>query len=92
MEMYEAPKVEVIEVEVEKGFAVSGGTEGKGEKLEAWDWWYYAEKLRQEKYDLNEDAIKPYFSQEDVKGTESDRQRYAVRSCRSDKACDRKGK
>lgn len=40
--------------------------EGKGEKLEAWDWWYYAEKLRQEKYDLNEDAIKPYFSQEDV--------------------------
>ena len=27
MEMYEAPKVEVIEVEVEKGFAVSGGTE-----------------------------------------------------------------
>ena len=40
--------------------------EGKGEKLEAWDWWYYAEKLRQEKYDLNEDAIKPYCSQEDV--------------------------
>ena len=40
--------------------------EGKGEKLEAWDWWYYAEKLRQEKYDLNEDVIKPYFSQEDV--------------------------
>ena len=25
--------------------------EGKGEKLAAWDWWYYAEKLRQEKYD-----------------------------------------
>lgn len=40
--------------------------EGKGEKLEAWDWWYYAEKLRQEKYDLNEEEIKPYFSQNDV--------------------------
>jgi len=40
--------------------------EGKCEKLEAWDWWYYAEKLRQEKYSLNEDEIKPYFSQEDV--------------------------
>ncbi len=40
--------------------------EGKGEKLEAWDWWYYAEKLRQAKYSLNEDEIKPYFSQEDV--------------------------
>ena len=41
--------------------------EGKGEKLEAWDWWYYAEKLRQEKYDMNEDEIKPYFSQDDVR-------------------------
>ncbi len=40
--------------------------EGRGEKLEAWDWWYYAEKLRKEKYDLNEDEVKPYFSQEDV--------------------------
>lgn len=40
--------------------------EGKGEKLEAWDWWYYAEQLRQQKYNLNEDEIKPYFSQEDV--------------------------
>ena len=26
-EMYESPNVEIIEVEVEKGFAVSGGTE-----------------------------------------------------------------
>ena len=41
--------------------------EGKGEKLAAWDWWYYAEKLRQEKYDLNEDEIKPYFSMEHVR-------------------------
>lgn len=41
--------------------------EGKGEKLAAWDWWYYAEKLRGQKYDLNEDEIKPYFSLEDVR-------------------------
>ena len=27
---YEAPRVEVIEVEVEKGFAASGNTEGFG--------------------------------------------------------------
>lgn len=40
--------------------------EGRGEKLEGWDWWYYAEKLRQEKYNLNEDEIKPYFSIENV--------------------------
>ena len=41
--------------------------EGKGEKFEAWDWWYYAEKIRQAKYNLNEDEIKPYFSLEDVR-------------------------
>lgn len=40
--------------------------EGKGEKLVVWDWWYYVEKLCQEKYDLNEDEIKFYFSLEDV--------------------------
>lgn len=41
--------------------------EGKGEKLEGWDWWFYAERLRQEKYNLNEEEIKPYFSLEDVR-------------------------
>ncbi len=41
--------------------------EGKGEKLEAWDWWYYADKLRQEKYNLNEDELKPYFKLENVR-------------------------
>jgi len=41
--------------------------EGKGEKLEGWDWWFYAEKLRQEKYNLNEEEIKPYFSLKDVR-------------------------
>lgn len=41
--------------------------EGKGEKLEAWDWWYYTEKLRKEKYDLEEDEIKPYFKLENVR-------------------------
>lgn len=40
---------------------------GKGEKLEAWDWWYYTEKLRKEKYNLEEDEIKPYFKLENVR-------------------------
>ncbi len=40
--------------------------EGKGEKLEAWDWWYYGDKLRQEKYNLSENEIKPYFSFDNV--------------------------
>lgn len=32
-----------------------------------WDWSYYAEKVRQEKYALNEDIIKPYFMMENVR-------------------------
>ena len=38
-----------------------------GEKLMPWDWWYYAEKLRQEKYALDEEAIKPYFELSNVR-------------------------
>jgi peptidyl-dipeptidase Dcp len=41
--------------------------EGGNFKLEAWDWWYYAEIIRKEKYDLNDDEVKPYFSIENVK-------------------------
>lgn len=41
--------------------------EGKGETIEAWDWWYYTDKLRAEKYNLNEDEIKPYFKMENVR-------------------------
>ncbi|MBN1939694.1 MAG: peptidase M3, partial [Candidatus Aminicenantes bacterium] len=26
-----------------------------------WDWWYYAEKLRKAKYDLDDAELKPYF-------------------------------
>lgn len=33
-----------------------------GFKLAPWDWWYYAEKLRKAKYDLDEEETKPYFS------------------------------
>ncbi len=29
--------------------------------LEAWDWRYYSEKLRQVRYELDETAVKPYF-------------------------------
>ncbi len=41
--------------------------EGAGFKLESWDWWYYAEKLRKEKYDLDENEIRPYLKLENVR-------------------------
>ena len=43
------------------------GRDLPGEKLMPWDWWYYAEKLRQEKYALDEEAIKPYFELSNVR-------------------------
>ncbi|MFL5266856.1 MAG: M3 family metallopeptidase [Stellaceae bacterium] len=35
--------------------------EGLNEPIEAWDWRYYAEKVRQKKYNLEEAEVKPYF-------------------------------
>lgn len=41
--------------------------EGGKFKLASWDWWYYAEKLRKEKYDLDENQLRPYFKLENVR-------------------------
>ena len=41
--------------------------EGAGFKLEGWDWWYYAEKLRKAKYDFDENYIKPYLTVDNVR-------------------------
>ncbi len=35
-------------------------------ELEAWDWRYYSEKIRKQRFDLDEDQTKPYFSLEDT--------------------------
>lgn len=37
-----------------------------GFALEPWDWAYYAEKVRKEKYDLDESQIRPYFELDHV--------------------------
>jgi peptidyl-dipeptidase Dcp len=37
------------------------GKSGKDIKLQPWDWDYYAEKLRKEKFNLDDSQIKPYF-------------------------------
>ena len=37
-----------------------------GFQLASWDWWYYAEKLRKAKYDLDDAALRPYFKLENV--------------------------
>jgi len=35
-------------------------------KLQPWDWWYYAEKLKKAKYDLDDNLLRPYFKLENV--------------------------
>ena len=40
--------------------------EGQNFKIAAWDWWHYSEKVRKEKYNLDESAIKPYLSLDNV--------------------------
>ena len=37
-----------------------------GHKIEAWDWSYYAEKVRAQKYALDESQTKPYFQADSV--------------------------
>ena len=41
--------------------------EGHDFKLEPWDWWYYVEKLKKAKYDLNDKTLRPYFKLENVR-------------------------
>ena len=46
------------EAEALRGIALS---RGENIQIEAWDWRYYAEKVRAARYDLNEADVKPYF-------------------------------
>ena len=59
------PAVKRAKVEVADMQAVAD-SEGNDFKVAAWDWWHYSEKVRKEKYDLDESAIKPYLSLDNV--------------------------
>ena len=45
---------------------IAARTEGKDFKLMPWDWSFYSEKLRVEKYSLNDEMVRPYFKLENV--------------------------
>lgn len=40
--------------------------DGHNFKLAPWDWWFYAEKVKKAKYDLDEEMLRPYFKLENV--------------------------
>jgi len=41
--------------------------ENGGFKLQYYDWWYYAEKLKKQKYDINDEVLQPYFVKDSVR-------------------------
>lgn len=60
------PAIEVAKQEVKDMQAIID-REGGDFELKPWDWWYYAEKVRKDKYDLDESQLKPYLSLENVR-------------------------
>lgn len=60
------PAVEKVHTEVAEMQALSD-SEGNTFKIEPWDYYYYAEKVRKAKYALNEDDVRAYFSLENVR-------------------------
>jgi peptidyl-dipeptidase Dcp len=65
MELWK-PSLEMAKQDVREMQAIIDREGGKF-KLASWDWWYYNEKLRKEKFNLDEAGIKPYFSLENAK-------------------------
>lgn len=53
------------EVKMVEGFAV--GMEGKAIDLQPWDWSFYSEKLKDAKYSVSDELVRPYFELENVK-------------------------
>ena len=51
------------EVDERQEFAQSQGFEGE---LEAWDYAYYSEKLKQHRYQISDEDLKPYFADRSV--------------------------
>jgi peptidyl-dipeptidase Dcp len=41
--------------------------DGIDDDLKPWDWWYYAEKLKAKRYNLDDRQLRPYFQLENVR-------------------------
>ena len=59
-------KTELADMQAVMDAEVKAGKLPEGSKMEPWDWWYYAEKVRKAKYDLDEELTKPYFQIDSV--------------------------
>jgi peptidyl-dipeptidase Dcp len=59
------PALKIAKKEAEEMQAIIDAERG-GFKLQSWDWWYYAEKLKKAKYALDDELLRPYFKLENV--------------------------
>lgn len=57
---------EVADIQAVMNEDIKAGLLPAGSKIEPWDWWYYAEKVRKAKYDLDEEQTKHYFKLDNV--------------------------
>ena len=62
------PALERSQQELERMMSIFRRDHGADAKFESWDWWYYAEKVRQADYDLKEEEVRNYLSLDNVKG------------------------
>lgn len=60
------PAVERVHEEVAEMQALADRN-GDNIKIEPWDYYFYAEKVRKDKYDLDEDEVRAYFSIDNVR-------------------------
>ena len=60
-------KLELADMQALMDEDVKAGLLPEGSKIEPWDWWYYAEKVRKAKYDLDENEVRSYFNVNNVR-------------------------
>ena len=57
---------DAAELQKEMDRDIAAGKLPVGSRLEAWDWHYYANRVRRAKFAFDEEALKPYFSLSNV--------------------------
>ena len=60
-------KLELADMQALMDEDIEAGLLPEGSKIEPWDWWYYAEKVRKAKYDLDENEVRSYFNVNNVR-------------------------
>lgn len=62
------PALERAKQELERLKTLYRREKGNANDFKSWDWWYYAEKVRNSDYNLKEEDVREYLSLDNVKG------------------------